>query len=163
MSDHEGQDAGKAETPLQQSQKKLTQHSMLSHLDEVLFDLDASGQRLYIRSLHLQLLLLRGHNGLESSKFPLGTKEERVKNFRKVKLHCKLLLHLSLTHTHDGGSKTFMRGSPRVSCRQEYCHRLQHKLTLLSLSFFAISSSSSLALARSFSSSAVDAAIARTV
>lgn len=163
MSDHEGQYAGKAETPLQQSQKKLTQHSMLSHLDEVLFDLDVSGQRLYIRSLHLQLLLLRGHNGLESSKFPLGTKEERVKNFRKVKLHCKLLLHLSLTHTHDGGSKTFMRGSPRVSCRQEYCHRLQHKLTLLSLSFFAISSSSSLALARSFSSSAVDAAIARTV
>lgn len=61
------------------------------------------------------------------------------------------------------GSKTSMRSSQRVSCRQEYHHRLQHKLTLLSLSFFAISSSSSLALARSFSSSAADAAIARIV
>ena len=98
MSNHEGQDVGKEETPLQPSQKKLTQQSMLPHLDEVLFDLDGSGQRLYIRSLHLQLFLLRGHNRLESSKLPLGTKEESMKNFRKVKPHCAAL---SLTEAHS--------------------------------------------------------------
>lgn len=41
-------------------------------------------------------------------------------------------------------------------------HRLHHKLTLLSLSFFATSSSSSLALTRSFSSSAADIVTAKT-
>lgn len=42
------EDVGKKETLLQPFQVELTQHSALSYLDEVLFDLDGPGQGLYI-------------------------------------------------------------------------------------------------------------------
>lgn len=108
------------ETPLQPSPAELTQHSVLSHLDEVLFDLDSPGQGLYIRGLHLQLFLLRGHNRLESSELPLGKEEKSVRDFRKPTPHCKLLPRFShWGYPHNiGGPKPSVRGSPTVSCKQ---------------------------------------------
>lgn len=66
-------------------------------------------------------------------------------------------------HPHKSRVQNLQRGaalrSPKSKGDQ---HRLHHKLTLLSLSFFTISSSSSLALTRSFSSSAADIVTAKT-
>lgn len=78
--------------------------------------------------------------------------------FRKPKPHCKLLLHFShWRYCHNkGGPKPPVRDSQWSPVSKGDWHRLHHKLTLLSLSFFAMSSSSSLALTRSFSSSAAD-------
>lgn len=96
---------GKEGIPLQPLQKELAQQGTLSHLDEVLFDLDGPGQGLHVRGLHLQFFLLRGHNRLQSSKLPLRTEEEAVKTFKKPKPQSKLLPHLSL------GAPSWRRGS----------------------------------------------------
>lgn len=136
---------------------------MFSHLDEVLFDLDGPGQGLHVRGLHLQFFLLRGHNRLESSELPLGTEEEVVKTFKKPKPQSMLLPHLSLgAPSWWRGSKSLGKGTKASPLGKGNQHRLKPQLTLLSLSFFAISSSSSLALTRSFSSSIGDAVSVKT-
>lgn len=60
------------------------------------------------------------------------------------------------------GVKISREGHQGIPLGKGNQHRLKPQLTLLSLSFFAISSSSSLALTRSFSSSIGDAVSAKT-
>lgn len=109
---------GKEGTPPQPLQKELAQQHTLSHLDEVLFDLDGPGQGLHIRGLHLQFFLLRGHNRLESSELPLGTEEEAVKNFRKPepKASCCPISHWG--HPHGGGGQNLHGRPPKGLHRQ---------------------------------------------
>lgn len=112
---HCSEDVGDRETPLQPSQVELTQPSTASHLDEVLFHLDGSGQGLNIRGLHLQLLLLCGHHRLESSELPLQREEKRSPSETSESQHrpagCCPISHTGGTLTRVG-SKTSSEEQP---------------------------------------------------